>query len=247
MNLKDTNAGLHGQITSFINTLKDTAGPNLVSVFLYGGVAKADYTPGKSNVNLLFIFENVDLDVLDKISFLFQKGISEFRLAPFILTHSEIAPSADVFAIKLFDISRHHELLYGKDVLAGLDFEKRYLKFLSEQELSNQLARMKYFYIQNFNLPELLFQKIQKGITTLIINANTFLYLKHNVYYATRQQIAQQLLKEPEIDAAALNSLLTLKENTAVPAQELIKQGYDLLMIQYKQLLKAYKHVSTAE
>lgn len=231
------------QLGAFTDIIKERAGTNLVAIILYGGAAKRDYTYGKSNTNMLFVFDHVDLEVLDALSVPFQKAMLDFRMAPFILTSSEIEPSSNVFAGKLFDIQKHHELLYGKDVLSQLAFDKKHLQFIAEQELRNQLSRMKHFYIQNFNLPEQLLSKVQKGFTTLVINANTFLYLKHKTYYATRQEITEHILKEPEMDAEALRRLLRIKNTEGNLSTEEIKGAYDLLMIQYKQLIKAIKHI----
>jgi hypothetical protein len=234
---------LKTQITAFTNDIKERSGANLVSIILYGGVAKLDYKSGKSNTNILFVFDHVDLNVLDALSVLFQKAMLDFQMAPFILTSSEIEPSSNVFAGKLFDIQKHHAILYGKDVLSHLGFDLRHLQFIAEQELRNQLSRMKFFYIQHFNLPEQLFSKVQKGFTTFIVNANTFLYLKHKVYYATRQEITEHILKEPEMDAEALTYLLKIKNGENKLSPEEIRSAYDLLMIQYKQLIKAIKHI----
>lgn len=243
MDLEKINAELRSQIVNFTNALKEISGQNLKSVILYGGVAKLDYSIGRSNVNILFVFESVDLTTLDKIAVLFQQGIAEFRLAPFILTESEVEPSSDVFAVKLFDIKQHHILLTGNDVLKDLQFDKNHLQFLAGQELRNQLARMKFFYIQNFNLPEVLQKRVQSGFTGLVINANTFLYLKNGSYYATRKEIVEQLLNEPGIDKVALSQLLSFKESSIPSSADEIKNAYDSLMIQYKQLIKLFKQL----
>jgi hypothetical protein len=207
-------------------------------------VAKQDFTPGKSNVNVLFIFDAVDLATLDRLSLIFQQAIAEFRLAPFILTTSEIIPSSDVFAVKLFDIQKHHLLLYGEDHIRSLQFVNQHLKFIAEQELRNQLARMKFFYIQNFNVSENLLAKVQKGFTSLLINANTFIFLKRGLYFKTRKEIIGQLLKEPEMDEAMLEGLLKLKDGTVELSPQIILKAYDDLMIQYKQLTKALKQIT---
>ncbi|MBA3680339.1 MAG: hypothetical protein H0W73_03990 [Bacteroidetes bacterium] len=243
MDLEKINLELRSQIVNFTNALKEISRQNLKSVILYGGVAKLDYSIGKSNVNILFVFESVDLTTLDKIAVLFQRGIAEFKLAPFILTDSEVKPSSDVFAVKLFDIKQHHILLYGADVLKDLQFDRTHLQFLAGQELRNQLARMKFFYIQNFNLPEALHKRVQSGFTGLVINANTFLYLKNGAYYGTRKEIVEQLLKEPNIDTVSLSELLSFKESSIPPSAEEIKIFYDRLMIQYKQLIKLFKQL----
>jgi len=243
MTTEKSDESLTTQLRAFTEEIKEKTGENLVSIILYGGAAKHDYKMGKSNTNILFVFDHVDLNVLDTLSVPFQKAMLDFRMAPFILTSSEIEPSSNVFAGKLFDIQKHHELLYGKDVLGHLTFDEKHLQFIAEQELRNQLSRMKHFYIQNFNLPEQLLSKVQKGFTTLVINANTFLYLKHKAYYATRKEITEHILKEPEMDAEALKSLLRIKNAEADLSAEEIRGAYDLLMIQYKQLIKAIKHI----
>jgi len=243
MDLEKINPTLRQQITGFTSSVKEICGQNLKAIILYGGVAKLDYSIGKSNVNMLFVFEHVDLYTLDSIAVLFQRGIAEFKLSPFILTGSEVKPSSDVFAVKLFDIKQHHILLYGNDVLKDLEFDKSHLQFLAEQELRNQLARMKFFYIQNFNLPEAIHKKVQSGFTGLVINANTFLYLKNGSYYATRKEIVEQLLKEPGIDTISLSELLSFKESSIPPSANEIKNFYDRLMIQYKQLIKLFKQL----
>jgi hypothetical protein len=234
---------LKEHLQSFLDVVIEKSGDNLKAIVLYGGVAKADYTPGKSNVNLLFILKDIDLDVLDKLSLTFQKGISDFRLSPFMLTSSEIIPSSDVFAVKLFDIQQHHFLLYGTDFLSTLKFNSQHLKFISEQELSNQLSRMKYFYIRNFNLPEQLLIKVKSGFTTLLINANTLFFLKNKTYYHTRKEIIEHLLNEQGMDQDDLKELLSIKEDAAILDQEKIRSAYDKLMVQYKQLIKSFRQI----
>jgi hypothetical protein len=234
---------LKEKIHDFINALIDHTGNNLISAFLYGGYAKNDFTKKKSNVNILLILEYVNMETLDAISVTIQKAIADFKLSPFILTSSEVVPSSDVFAVKLFDIQKHHLLLYGKDVITPLEFNHNYLQFISEQELRNQLSRMKFFYIQHFNFPDALLNKLQSGITTLLVNANTYLFLKYGIYLETREEITQRILLEKQMNKESLLMLLSLRNppNTIHPNQ--IKQGYDLLMLEYKHLLKEFKVV----
>jgi predicted nucleotidyltransferase len=64
--------GLRQQLSDFINTLKMHSDENLKSAILFGGVAKGDYTKGKSNTNVLLVFEKIDLEVLDQLAVPFQ-------------------------------------------------------------------------------------------------------------------------------------------------------------------------------
>jgi predicted nucleotidyltransferase len=229
---------LRNHLEIFIENIKTICGSNIKSIVLYGGVAKGDYTKGKSNTNILFVFEQIDLDILDALSISFQKAIADFHFSPFLLTTSEIEPVRKVFAVKLFDIQQHHILLYGEDVLSSLEISKEDLRFISEQELRNQLSRMKFFYIQNFNLPERLVDRIQKSFTTLLVNANTYLYLKSGTYYTTRDEIITHLINEPNIDKVVLNDLSLLRQGKIQPDKEKTRNLYGQLMLQYKYIIK---------
>lgn len=244
MNIDVQNEELSKQLANFLELIKKQSGENLRSVLVYGGLAKEDFSYGKSNVNLLLVFDSVDLTALDRLALVFQQAAAQFRMSPLILTSSELAPASDVFAVKLFDIQKHNIILYGEDPTSALTFEKSHLSFIAEQDLRNQLARMKYFYIQNLNLYDVLLTKVHKGLTSLLINANIFLYLKRSMYLQTRKEITEQLLKEPEMDRQVLESLLKLKDGEIEKSPETIKKAYDDLMIQYKQLIKAFKKVA---
>ena len=226
------------QLSSFVDSIKIVSAGNLKSIILFGGVAKGDYTKGKSNTNILFVFDQIDLNVLDQLSIPFQKAIADFQFSPFLLTTSEVEPVKKVFAVKLFDIQQHHVLLYGEDLIGKLDINKDNLRFISEQELRNQLSRMKFFYIQNFNIPEKLLDRIKKSFTTLLVNANTYLFLKTGVYYKTRDEIIAQLIHEPNMDKITLEDLTLLKSGKLQPDKEQTRSLYERLMLQYKYIIK---------
>jgi hypothetical protein len=226
------------QLSDFINLIKMHSGENLISAILFGGVAKGDYTKGKSNTNVLLVFEKIDLEVLDQLAVPFQMAIANFRFSPFLLTLSEVEPVKNVFAVKLFDMQQHHILLYGSNVLIPLQINREHLRFISEQELRNQLSRMKYFYIRNFNLPEQLTDKIKKSFTTLLVNANTYLYLKAGIYYTTREEIIFALEKESLLDKSTLNELALIRKGALQPNPAQTAQLYSRLMLQFKYIIK---------
>lgn len=239
------NTELKKNLNDFVSAMSERSGDNLNSIMLYGGVAKNDYVVGKSNVNVLLVFEKMDLEILESLCVLFQKAIADFKFAPFILTTSEIAPSSDVFAVKLFDIKQHHLLLYGADLVSSIIFENKNLQFIAEHDLRNQLSRMKFFYIRNFNLPEQLLSQLKKSFTTLLINANMLMYLRKGTYFKTRDEIINNLLRESDMDAAILNELQKVRNKEFEATPEKLKYLYDKLMLQYKLLIDVLKQMKS--
>ncbi len=241
MNELNLQPELKAYLEEFTRQVKEQTQSNLKAIVLYGGAAKNDFTLHKSNVNLFMVFEQVTLTTLDGLALIFQKAMSDFRMAPFIVTTSEIEPAADVFAVKLFDIQHYHVLLAGTDFLTQLSFDPKNLRFISEQELRNLLARMKHFYLLHFNMPEQLINKVQTAFTSLIVNANTCLYLKTGKYYASRKEIIQHLKEEKIIGAAELELLLRIRETPETCSREEIRNAYEVLMLQCKHIIKLYK------
>lgn len=243
MTITTLDPALKTHLDAFIKNVEERSPGNLKSVILYGGVAKNDYTEGRSNTNLLLVFESIDLAVLDQLSSVFQKAILDFRFSPFLLTTSELEHVKDVFAVKLFDIQQHHIVLFGNDLLQHLQIKPENLRFISEQEMRNQLARMKSFYILHFNEPERLLEKVQKGLTTLLVNANTLLFLKYKKYYSSRNEIIAHLVNEPRFDKETLQEFIMLRDGKSDPDAATIKQLYDRLMLQYKNLIRDFQNI----
>lgn len=55
--------GLH----QLCEQLRETLGEQLVSVILYGGLTKGEYTPRSSDVNVLIVLQEVNVAVLDHV------------------------------------------------------------------------------------------------------------------------------------------------------------------------------------
>jgi hypothetical protein len=231
-------------LTIFLKDLISRTDGNLKSVMLFGGVARNDYNKGRSNVNVFMVFDHVDLEVLNQLVTPTQSAMGTCKLSPFILTTGEVGPASSVFAVKLFDIQAHHILLYGEDLVKALQFSDKHLAFISEQELRNQLTRMKFYYLQHFNVPERLTPRILNGFTTLLVNANIYFHLKYGTYLSHRFSIAERLGSEPGFSKALMQDLGRLRKGEINPEVQELNRYYDELMIQYKYLIKLLKQLS---
>jgi hypothetical protein len=63
--------------------------------------------------------------------------------APQILTFDELERSADVFAIELFDMKRHHRMLFGADFLEKMEVPMKLHRLQVERELRTNWLRLR--------------------------------------------------------------------------------------------------------
>ena len=79
-------------------------------MILYGGLAKDEYEPRTSDVNVMVVLKEVTVEVLDKVASPVQEGLRAFRLAVMVLSENDLRRSTDVFPIKFLDMQKYHRL-----------------------------------------------------------------------------------------------------------------------------------------
>lgn len=134
-------------LNAMVERLKTAAGDNLKSVILYGSAATGEFQKGYSDLNLLCVFEKLDAQVLMKVSEPVRWWVKQGQPLPLVFTRSGLEGSADVFAIELHDIKLKHRVLYGEDVLAGLEVPMHLHRVELERELRTNLLRLRENYL----------------------------------------------------------------------------------------------------
>ena len=146
-------------LNGYVRGLKAIYNNGLVSVVLYGSASSGEFTEKYSNINLMVILDDTGLSNLSKAYPLVRSKKFDI-ITPVFLTEEYIRTSLDVFPIEFLDIIENHTLLYGRDVISGLNVEGRNLRFQCEQELKSKMINIKKRYIKagsRSDLEDLLF------------------------------------------------------------------------------------------
>jgi predicted nucleotidyltransferase len=200
------------ELEQFSRALQDALGADLVSLLLYGGLAKGEYAPESSDVNVLIVLRAISVDVLDRAAGPIQRAVRRFGLAPMLVTESDLRRSTDVFPTKFLDMQRHHKRLLGKDVLADLVIDRTHLRLRCEQEIKNLMLRLRLFYVQRAGRPEQIERALIAATSSFLVDLSTLLSLKTGATPTTKPQIAAEASRQLGVDAATLRDLLALKE-----------------------------------
>lgn len=100
--------------------LQAALGPRLVSLVLYGSVARGTHVPGRSDVNLLLIASDASAATLRDAAPPLRAWTKAGHRPPLITTPAEWAASADVYPLEVEDIREAHRVLAGSDPVDGL-------------------------------------------------------------------------------------------------------------------------------
>jgi hypothetical protein len=114
-----------------VTKVVDALGSNLVTL--------VEYYMGDKTYDLI-ICNELDFDTLTKL-----KDISS---VPTVFTLDEILNARDVFPIELLNISKHHKMIKGEDVLKNIVITKADLRRQLEFEFRSKLVHLRRAYLR---------------------------------------------------------------------------------------------------
>ncbi len=203
-------------IKEFSEQLGSLLGDNLQSVILYGSGARSDFQPGKSDINLLIVLENVNLSslkkVLDPVVLSRRYGIS-----PLFMTLPGIESSTQVFPIKFLSMQESYQVLVGQDVLEHLEVDKQFLRLRCQQETLNLLMRLRRHYLTSAGNG--LIAKATRSTGQFLATLRMILSLTENTV-PSREEVIGRAGELIGLDTSVLNESLELKKSQEVLSPE---------------------------
>lgn len=131
----------------FTEQLKSLCGSNLQAVILYGSAAAGDFVQKGSDYNLLVLLDDLRPDVLRQMA----KPVKAWGRAgnppPLLFTRKRLAEASDVFPIELLDMCDAHQVLFGDNVISGLQIDTANLRLQIERELRSALIQLRRNYL----------------------------------------------------------------------------------------------------
>ena len=160
------------KLAEFTRRISEAAGDNLVSIILYGSAARGEYHTERSDLNLLCVLKSTKASDLSRLSRVIHWWSGELREPPpQLFTPDEIEHAADVFAIELLDIGRHHKVLFGSDPVVDLEVPMNLHRVEVEHGLRSLLQKLRIQflrYIENELQLREIYAKSISGLTVLL-------------------------------------------------------------------------------
>lgn len=129
----------------FVDAAKETLGPDLASVVVFGSAAEGRLR-ATSDVNLILVLARFDVGRIDALREPLRSANALIRLQCMLMLESEIGAAAEAFAVKFSDIRERHKLIWGKDPFAGLAPSRPAMLTRLNQILLNFILRTRERY-----------------------------------------------------------------------------------------------------
>jgi hypothetical protein len=135
------------QFNAFIDDVRATHGKNLAAIILYGSAAAGDFIPQLSDYNILIALQKITPADLRNAHACMREWNRMGHPVPVYFTVGELQNAADVFPIEFNQMAKARKVLYGTDVLAGLNLSNEFLRHQVEYELRSKLILLRRHYI----------------------------------------------------------------------------------------------------
>jgi len=130
-------------ISEFVERVRKASGANLKSVILYGSAAADEYIPEHSDVNLLCVLGETSFAAIANLAAAVEWWARQKHHAPLLLTAEELRRGADVFSIEFLDMQQSYRVLWGEDLLKGLEIPMKLHRAQVEYELREKTIMLR--------------------------------------------------------------------------------------------------------
>jgi len=192
--------GVQKKFIPYLKTMSDIHGDNLISVFVYGSAAGENYIPKISDINSAFVFKDLKFSTFKSSLNVISKGIFKKIAAPLFLTKGYINSSLDVFPIEFLDMKENHILLYGEDILTGLEIKGEHIRLFCEQQIKGKLIRIRQAYLEVGLKKKGLEALLKESFNSLTPIFRNLIRLKGKQPSVNKTEIIRQLCQMFELD-----------------------------------------------
>jgi hypothetical protein len=199
-------------LTELVEKLQKAHGNRLVSVILYGSAAGAAEKDRFSDYNVLCVLTDVGSDDLAASEPIFRWWRDKKNPSPLLLSENEVRTSTDCFAIEFHDMKERNQVLYGQDVLEGLEIDYSFYRAQVEHELRAKLLRLRQKAGGLLSDRGLLLQLMADSISTFCILMRHALLLAGEKPQFERRAVVAAARDKFGIDAAPFLALLDVRE-----------------------------------
>jgi predicted nucleotidyltransferase len=199
-------------IDEFVERLRTAAGPNLLSVLLYGSAAAGDFVPEYSDVNLLCVLRETSFAAIEALAPAIEWWGKKNHRVPLLMSAEEMRRSADVFSIEFLDMRRNHRLLWGEDLLKTLEIPLRLHRAQLEYELREKTILLRQHLLTLGSNVEGKWELLLRSLSTFGTLFRHALIALGETDSGTKRESAFALAAKLGINADVYRELLDIRE-----------------------------------
>jgi hypothetical protein len=207
-NLEKLHESVRADVEAYCGKLVAALGPSIKAIAVYGSATGPDFIPGKSNVNLVVVVEDLATEALTCILDIVAKGKKRRIVPPLFVTPDYLKQSRDVFPMEFIEIGASQALLYGNDYFSGIDVGPEALRLECESQLRAAALRTRQAYLEMGLKQRGAERVLHASVTSLIPAMRAMLRLKGVAVPRAKLEVAAAVEKTFAVDTSTVAAVL---------------------------------------
>jgi len=215
---------LLGKISPFFHEILKDSAAEIHSLYLVGSVLTEDYREGVSDINSIIVLQQMNLAFLDILAPLGKKYGKQGIAVPLIMDPAYLHNSLDVFPIEFLNFKLVHHALYGEDLLAGVEIDKKELRLQCEREIKGKLIWLHKIYVSAMGDKKVLAADIVSHFRGYLPLFRGILHLLGQAPPPGLKKAVDRLFKLTGTETQVFEEIHAIKQNPTKPSPEEISQ-----------------------
>ncbi len=199
---------------AFIDDLRSTHRKNLAAVILYGSAAAGDFVAHQSDYNILVALNKIGPEDLRNAQPCVREWTRLGHPLPVYFTVSELQNAADVFPIEFHQMSIARKVLFGADVLAGLNISDKFMRLQAEYELRSKLIQLRRQYIPASASVDGLKRLMAESLSSFAALFRAVLVMQGLKPPGTKPEVVAMTVSHLQLDGASFEKIFHIRENS---------------------------------
>lgn len=215
------------RIRPFLDDILNQYAAKIHSVYITGSAVTDDFDEKMSDVNSVFVLQEMDLQFLELIAPLGKKYRKQNVAAPLIMTPGYIRASLDVFPIEFLNFRLIHATVYGEDVFQHIECSGSDLRYQCERELKVKLIGLRQGYLSTMGDRNLLAEGLIKSITGYFPLFRGVIVLLGGTPPVRQRDVIQEMSRLTSINTDVFARVLRAKREQLTPSLDELKTIFE--------------------
>jgi predicted nucleotidyltransferase len=207
--------GMEQILSELVEKLKRAHKDRLVSVVLYGSAAVPESKDRLSDFNVLCVLKQITPDELAEAEPVFRWWRDMKNPSPLLLSEWEVQTATDCFPIEFHDIKSRHRILYGPDVVTGIEVDDSFYRAEVEHELRAKLLRLRQKAGGVLSDKELLLRLMVESLSTFCVLFRHAIRLGGGPEHYEKREVIEAAQRHFGLEPASLLTILNVREGRA--------------------------------
>ncbi len=199
-------------LDQLVQKLRTALGEELISVVLHGSAAFGDRHGKFSDYNVLCVLRQIAPAQLRATETVFRWWREQGNPAPLLLTEIEVRTATDCFPIEFHDIREHNRILFGPDLVSGMEIDDSFYRAQVEHDLRAKLLRLRQKASAILSDKDVLRRLLIDSVSTFCVLFRHALRLKGLDAPGGKREIVRSAAEAFSIDPKPFEQLLALRE-----------------------------------